>query len=106
MQEIFTNRNLEYKMRIRKVDANQKKIMQLCRRIPGLSVATIHTVGNGLPDLILGFCGKNYLVELKDGAKMKSQKKLTKDEVEFHEEWNGQICVCESIDDILKLINQ
>lgn len=79
--------------------------MQLCRQIPGVSVVTIHTVGKGVPDLILGYRGKNYLIELKDGKRFKSEKKLTDDEKEFHEKWQGQICIAESIDDILKLIN-
>lgn len=78
--------------------------MKLCRQIPGLSVVSIHTVGKGVPDLLVGFKGVNYLVELKDGAKVKSAKKLTPDEEEFHANWKGQVCVAESIDDILKII--
>lgn len=91
-------------MRAKKVDANQKHVMKLCRQIPGLSVVSIHTVGKGVPDLLVGFRGVNYLVELKDGAKVKSAKKLTPDEEEFHANWKGQVCVAESIDDILKII--
>lgn len=92
-------------MRIRKVDSNQKRVMQLCRQIPGVSVVTIHTLGKGVPDLILGYKGKNYLIELKDGAKSESRKQLTNDEKEFHDKWQGQICIAEGIEDILKLID-
>lgn len=93
-------------MRIKKADANQKKIMQLCRQIPGVSVVTIHEVGKGLGDILLGYRKVNYLIEIKNEAKVKSAKKLTKAESEFHKNWQGQICICESIDDILKLINK
>lgn len=91
-------------MRPKKADSNQPQIMKLCRQIPGLSVVTLHEVGKGLPDLLIGFRGVNYLMELKDGAKVKSAKKLTEPEKEFHRTWNGQIAIVESIEDILKLI--
>ena len=90
---------------IKKVDANQKDIMTKLRMIPGISVATTHTIGKGFPDIVIGYKGKNYLVELKDGTKPPSQRKLTKDEISFHSNWNGQVDICINFYDVLKLLN-
>lgn len=90
---------------IKRTDANQKDIMDKLRCIPNLSVISTHTIGKGFPDIIVGYKGKNYMIEIKDGAKWKSQQKLTTDELLFHMKWKGQICVCNSFDQVLKLIN-
>ena len=90
---------------IKKVDANQKELMSKLRHIPGVSVATTHTIGKGFPDIVIGYKGMNYLVEIKDGAKPPSQRKLTKDEVSFHSNWNGQVQICNNFYEILKLLS-
>jgi len=89
---------------IKRTDANQKQIIELVRKLPGASITSTHTIGKGFPDLVIGYKGINYLIELKDGNKPKSQKKLTPDEVEFHMKWNGQIAICENFEDILKIL--
>ena len=89
---------------MKKVDANQKVVVDQLRRI-GCSVTSIAQCGKGVPDLIVGFKKKNYLIELKDGNKKPSARKLTPDEIEFHAKWRGQVAVCNSFDEILKLIN-
>jgi hypothetical protein len=62
-------------------------------------------MGRGAPDLILGYRNENFMIELKDGNKTKSQQKLTPDEVQFQEKWNGNYAVCNSIEQILILID-
>jgi hypothetical protein len=89
---------------IKRTDANQKDIVEMVRKLPGASITSTHTIGKGFPDLVIGYKGINYLIELKDGNKPKSQKKLTPDEVEFHLKWNGQIAICENFEDILKIL--
>lgn len=92
---------------IKRTDANQAEIVYRLRKIKGLSVTSTHTIGKGFPDLIIGYNGINYLIELKDGnKKWASQKKLTADEQVFHQTWKGQVCVCESYDEIIKLFNE
>ena len=91
--------------RAAKVDANQKKIVEQLRRC-GFSVAHTHTIGKGFPDIICGSQNKNFLFEIKDGGKTKSQKKLTEDEEKFFQSWNGQISIIETIEDALLIINQ
>ena len=86
---------------IRKVDANQKQIVDALRKIQGVTVFSTHTVGKGVPDIVVGYCGSNYLFEIKDGAKPSSQQKLTPMEVTFFETWKGQVKVATCLDDIL-----
>ena len=82
-------------MRAAKVDANQSQIVQALRAV-GCTVQCLHTVGQGVPDLLVGFSGKNILVKVKDGPKPK----LTPDQVVWHSEWKGQVCVVRSAEDI------
>jgi len=90
-------------MRAKRVDDNQKRIVKQLRQL-GVSVQHLHTIGQGCPDLLLGYRNKNYLVELKDENKKKSAKKLTEDEATFFNDWRGQVSKCETLDEILKVI--
>jgi hypothetical protein len=78
--------------RRRKVDANQAELVRDLRQI-GCSVALLHMVGGGVPDLLVGIGGRNYLVEVKDGSKAPSARKLTPAQVEFHRDWRGSVHV-------------
>lgn len=87
-----------------RVDDNQKEIVKQLRQIPNLSIAITSQLGKGFPDFIIGYKSLNYMIELKDGSKVESKRKLTPDEVIFHESWKGQINVCNNIEEIFKLI--
>lgn len=87
-----------------RVDANQKEIVQELRKLD-VSVLHTHQLGKGAPDLILGYRNENYLIELKDGSKTKSQQKLTPDEIEFQSKWKGNYAVCNSLEQILTIID-
>jgi Holliday junction resolvase len=78
--------------RAARVDANQKEIVEYLRK-RGASVQLLHTVGKGCPDIVVGYGGCNYLFEIKDGSKPASQRKLTPDEQEWHDEWKGSVLV-------------
>ncbi len=86
-----------------RVDANQKKIVSQLREI-GCSVLHTHQLGKGAPDIIVGFKGKKYLFEIKDGDKPLYQQKLTVDEIKFQAEWQGEYHVVNSIDRLLEII--
>ena len=88
--------------RAAKVDDNQSKIVKAFRRM-GWSVAPTHQLGKGFPDIVIGKSGVNLLIEIKDGDKVPSKRKLTPDEEEFHAKWRGQIAIVESIDDVIAL---
>lgn len=78
--------------RRKRVDANQALIVQTLRDI-GASVEPLHFVGRGFPDVLVGFRGTNYLLEIKDGSKPPSRRKLTDDEKQWHQCWAGQVCI-------------
>ena len=87
--------------RAAKADDNQPQIVKEFRQL-GFSVAHTHTIGKGFPDIVVGRNGINTLVEIKDGKKVKSQKQLTADEKEFHENWRGKIIIIESVEDVIE----
>lgn len=89
--------------RAAKVDANQAEIVAAFRRL-GASVQCCHAVGGGFPDLVVGFRGLNALVEVKDGSKPPSARKLTSDQIDFHHCWRGEIAVVETVADVERLI--
>jgi hypothetical protein len=91
-------------MRVRKVDNNQKKLVEQMRAIPGVMVRHTHTVGCGFPDIVVGYKGQNYLFEIKDPTKPPSGRKLTLEERWFHDDWTGQITTIQTIDDVLSIL--
>ena len=78
-------------------DENQSEIVETLRAL-GFSVFVMDEPC----DLLLGKLGKNYLIEIKDGAKPPSQRKLTKAQAEFHPTWRGQIAVIKSVQEALE----
>src|SRR5574343_366683 len=83
-----------------KTDRNHQEIINALRKC-GFSVFSLHRVGKGFPDLIVGKNGVNVLLEIKDGAKPKSAQKLTSDEIAFHSEWRGQVAVVGSAEEAI-----
>jgi len=71
----------------RRIDDNQNEVVAALRKI-GATVRII-TQGDGLPDLLVGFQGRTYLMELKDGNKPPSARRLTEAEEKFHSTWAG-----------------
>lgn len=90
--------------RAAKVDDNQTQIVNVFRRA-GCSVQILSAVGQGCPDILVGISGFNILVEIKDGAKPPSDRKLTKDQVIWHTDWRGQVAVIATVDEAISLIN-
>lgn len=91
-------------MRAAKVDANQVEIVRALRRI-GCTVQSLASVGKGVPDLLVGFRGVNYLIEVKDGSKPKSAQKLTTDQVEWHSKWLGRVYVVNCVEDAISIVS-
>ena len=82
--------------RAAKVDANQGEIVAAFRRL-GCSVAITSMLGDGFPDLVVARRQKTILVEIKDGSKPPSSRKLTPDQMTFHAEWRGVIVIVETV---------
>lgn len=71
-----------------KTDGNQTAVVKHLRE-RGCSVQSLAEVGKGCPDLLIGWHGQTFLVELKNGTKPPSARKLTPDEIEWHGQWSG-----------------
>lgn len=89
--------------RAAKVDANQSDIVSAARKM-GCTVQPLHTVGSGCPDLLVGINGANYLWEVKDGSRPPSERKLTPDQIKWHENWRGHVIVIKSVDEAIQAV--
>lgn len=89
--------------RAAKTDANQSEIVAALRKI-GASVQPLHAVGQGCADILVGWRGMNTLLEIKDSAKPPSARKLTPDQVKWHEEWRGQVAVVSTIEEAIQAV--
>lgn len=90
--------------RAAKIDANQPEIVKGLRQA-GAFVQSLAAVGNGCPDLMVGFRGVTLAMEIKDGSKPPSERRLTKDQLAWHAAWlGGPLCVVDSLDAALRAI--
>lgn len=87
-----------------RVDENQSDIVQGLMYM-GATVQLLHAVGQGCPDLLVGFKGRNYLLEVKNPDKDPNQQKLTKDQERWHALWSGQKAVVRTLDEAIIAIN-
>jgi hypothetical protein len=87
-----------------RIDGNQPDLVKQIRAL-GASVQHIHTVGRGVPDLLVGHRGTNYLLEVKDPAQPPSKRKLTEPEALWHSDWRGQVSIVETIEDFIALVD-
>lgn len=79
--------------RAARTDSNHAAITG-CFRACGALVTSLAAHGEGLPDLLIQHQGKLYLVEVKDGSKPPSKRKLTPAQKEFHAIWIVHIITC------------
>jgi len=84
-----------------RTDLNQSDIVRSLRSI-GASVHVTSQVGNGFPDLVVGWFGKNYLFELKNKD---TYGKLNTLQLIFRDRWKGSVFVVHSFDDIFNILN-
>ena len=79
----------------KRTDANQQPIVDDLRKV-GATVTVISGFGHGVPDLLVGYRGKNYLLEVKTETG-----EFTKREKEWFGEWQGQASVVRNITEAL-----
>lgn len=90
--------------RAARTDANQVAIVDALRAV-GATVHSLAAVGRGCPDLLVGYRGITYLIEVKDGAKAPSQRVLTQDQRQWHGMWTGgHLRVVDSLESALAAI--
>lgn len=86
-----------------RVDANQEQVVSALRGM-GATVQSLAATGKGVPDLLVGYRSKNYLLEVKDGRKPPSERKLTPDQEIWHEAWKGTVHVVNTPTEAVKVI--
>jgi hypothetical protein len=94
--------------RAKKVDANQAEIVQTFRDLRA-DVAITSSAGNGFPDLVVQYRypsrrhrRETLLVEVKDGSKSPSRRKLTPEQEIFHAQF---LCyIVETVKDVYELL--
>ncbi len=84
-----------------RTDGNQKAIVAAFRQV-GATVQILSGVGDGCPDLLIGYRDRNYLIEAKNGDKNPSARGLTAAQRIFHANWAGQVSTAESVEDAVK----
>ena len=82
----------------KRTDANQSEIVNALR-LGGATVTSLHTVGKGCPDIVAGWHGINYLIEIKTDTG-----KLNSNEIRWHKNWNGQVAIVRTVEEAINLI--
>ena len=89
--------------RAAKLDANHGAIVQVLLDL-GCTVQSLAAVGGGVPDLLIGWRGLNLLLEVKDGDKPPSERRLTPKQALWHRDWRGQVMTAENVEDALQAV--
>ena len=90
-------------MRAAKIDVTQVEIVDALRKA-GATVQHLHTVGQGCPDLLVGFRGQNFLIECKPNIGSPTRRKLRPNQQEWHDGWKGSVAVVETPEAALAVI--
>lgn len=92
-------------MRRGRRDANHAAIRDALRDIPGVDVEDTADLGNGFPDLVVGWSrhpDRAWLFEVKDPSKPPSARQLTPKEEAFRARWPGHYAVVLTLEDCLR----
>lgn len=84
--------------RAAKRDISEKSIIEALQAA-GCTVVQISK--RGVADLLVGYHGQNYLMEVKTG-----KAKLTMAENIFHLDWQGQVTIVRSVEEALQAIGR
>jgi len=88
-----------------RIDANQNQIVDAMRKVG--AVVRIISQGDGIPDLLVGYKGFTILMEVKDGGKVPSARKLTEAEQKFFDDWRGgMLAVVNSFEEALEILKR
>ncbi len=70
----------------------------------GCTVAILSSVGGGVPDLLVGYRGFNFIVEIKEKGRRYA---LTDDQVKFHKGWRGLApVIIETFEEFLEFLKE
>lgn len=88
-----------------KTDGTQAAIAKALRDV-GASVTSLHATGGGVPDLLVGFRGANFLLECKILVGKRSPKPapLNSTQVLWHGNWRGQVAIVTTPEEALRAV--
>lgn len=69
-----------------RTDKNQTEIVRTLKAV-GATVTDTSMVGGGFPDLVVGFCGEDHKLEIKNPD---AKGKLRTSQIIFQERWKGK----------------
>ena len=82
-----------------KRDTNEPEIVNALKKI-GASVTILSgSSAPGVPDLLVGYRNKTYLIEVKY-----KKNGLTPDQKLWHSNWVGQVAIVRSVDEVLQVL--
>lgn len=84
-------------------DASQDGIVAALKAV-GATVEDMSRVGR-VPDLLVGYLGRNYLIECKPATGSAKQLRLRDTQEKWHGEWEGQVAVAHTPADAIRIIN-
>lgn len=82
-----------------RTDKNHTEVSAGLRKL-GLSVESIHTLGKGRPDILVGCYGRNFLFEIKTTP----EGRLTETEQGWFNQWQGQKAIVWDVESALQRI--
>lgn len=80
------------------IDRSQQPIVKALRDI-GASVQILSRVGQGVPDLLVGYRNINVLLEVKNANDGPAKRALTVAEKDWHAAWGGQVAIVHSAEE-------
>lgn len=81
-----------------KTDTNHREIINALRGV-GATVTDLSAVGGGCPDILVGYHGRNYLLELKF-----DRVRMTERQLQWHGAWRGAVAIVLTVDEALTVI--
>lgn len=88
-----------------RTDSNHSAIVKELRQA-GCSVQSLADIGEGCPDILVGWQGLNLVFEIKDGTLPTSATRLTQHEKAWHLVWRGQVAVIETAEQALNIMRK
>jgi hypothetical protein len=81
-----------------RIDGTQVEIVECARKF-GASVLPLFRLGQGAPDILVGYRSQNIMVEIKT-----ENGKLNERQEKFRDEWKGQYAVVHNTHEMLSLL--
>lgn len=85
------------------IDRNHTAIVQALHDI-GAGVQSLANVGNGCPDLLVGYHDRTMVLEVKNEGDSPSHRALSAAQVNWHATWPGQVAVVYTPEEAKKVV--